>query len=525
MPPTLSLAWFGSLVVAVSPGPVEVRQQLDATLAAHWREQRVAPAPGTDDATFLRRVYLDLTGRTPTARRVRDFLASPAGDKRARLVDELLASDAFAEHWGRVWAERLLGQRPFKQDRYDGLVLADYLRGAVKANRPYRAVVRELILAEGPSDASGPANFLLRYEARPADLTGAVARQFLGVSLQCAQCHDHPFQKWKKDEFWGMAAYFARVRLFEANAEDAEGLTGIAEARRGELMLPDSNAEPDEEGNVPKKAVRPQLPGATPDVSVPGKRRHTLADWITADANPYFASHAVNQTWSQFFGNGLMPALDGLDKQADARLLDAQRLLADDFRAGGYDLRRLIRAIVLSRAYQLSSGAAPAGDDDKVDLQVRTFARFPVRPLALDPLYRSIVQATGYHGDEQGEEQDEPAEQPERNPPGEDDPPPTDLPADLLGERALTVQRSLTLLNGDYIHQAVRAGVREIRSVLGARPTPAHVEALFLATLSRRPTPEEASAMLELAQTGEGALGLEDVLWALLNSAEFTSNH
>jgi hypothetical protein len=521
---TASLALLGSLTLAAPPDATEVREQVDRALAAHWKEQGVTPAPHADDATFLRRVSLDLTGRTPTARQVRHFLASQAPDKRAKLVDELLDGDAFAEHWGRTWAERLLGQRPFKQDRYDGLVLAEYLRGAVKANRPYRAVVRELITAEGLSDASGPANFLLRYEGKPTDLTGAVAKNFLGVSLQCAQCHDHPSQKWKKDEFWGLAAYFARVRLYEANAEDAEGLTGIAEARRGELMLPDSEAEPDEDGNVPKKAVRPQLPGGAPDVSVPGKRRHTLAAWVTADANPYFASHAVNQVWAHFFGDGLMPALDGLDKPGDARPREALHLMADDFRAAGYDLRRLVRTIVLSRPYQLGSATAK-GSDDKADLQVRAFARFPVRPLALDPLYRSVVRATGYHGDEQGEEQDEPAEQPERNPPGEDDPPAMDPAVDLLGERALTVQRSLTLLNGDYIHQAVRAGVRQVRSVHGGRPTPAHVEELFLATLSRRPMPEETSAMLRLAQTGEGPHGLEDVLWAFLNSAEFTTNH
>ena len=157
----------------------------------------------------------------------------------------------------------------------------------------------ELLSGSGLTDASGPANFLARDEAKPVLLAGAVSKQFLGVTLECAQCHDHPFAKWKQEDFWGLAAYFGRVRLMaNANDDDGQGLRAVLEARRGELMVPDMAGKPDENGNYPKKAVTPKLPTAdAPPVA--NDRRRQLAEWVTAADNPYFARHAVNQVWAQ----------------------------------------------------------------------------------------------------------------------------------------------------------------------------------------------------------------------------------
>src|SRR5262249_30061164 len=184
----------------------ETADRLDAALAAQWQQAQVSPDAPADDATFLRRVWLDLAGRVPPVDQARAFLDDRAAGKRARLVDQLLASDQFADHWGGLWAQRLTGRRLLKQEHYDGRVLHEYLRNSLPANRSYRDVVTDLLTAAGPSDSNGPVNFLLRYEAKPTDLAGAVGKQFLGISLQCAQCHDHPFAKWKKDDFWGVAA-------------------------------------------------------------------------------------------------------------------------------------------------------------------------------------------------------------------------------------------------------------------------------------------------------------------------------
>src|SRR5262249_24409529 len=150
-------------------------------------------------------------GQVPPVLHARAFLDDRDPARRTRVLDDLLASDEFADHWGRAWTQRLTGKRPVRQDKYNGKVLQHYLRTAFAAGRSYRQVVQELICGEGLMDASGPANFLLRYDGKPADLAGAVGQRFLGVTLQCAQCHDHPFAQWKKEDFWGTAAFFSRL--------------------------------------------------------------------------------------------------------------------------------------------------------------------------------------------------------------------------------------------------------------------------------------------------------------------------
>jgi hypothetical protein len=499
--------------------PADVRARLDSAVAAQWKAAHLRPEEPADDATFLRRVWLDLAGRVPPPLKSRAFLDDRDPAKRVRLVDSLLASPEFADHWGKGWAQRLTGKRPTLQDKYDGRVLHHYLRDALAANRSYRQVVTEMICAEGLSDTSGPANFLLRYEAKPADLAGAVGKKFLGVTLQCAQCHDHPRADWKKEDFWGVAAFFGRLKLL-----DSDELTAVLESRRGRLEIPDTAAKPDKDGNVPKKVVLPRLPNGTKPAPR-DRRRQTLAAWVTADANPYFARNAVNQVWAQLFGNPLLGPLDRPvpeSRRTQARLLD---LLAEDFTTGGHDIKRLIRILVLSRVYQLGTGHTPApgatGDSAAQAERLtkrRVLASFLIRPLSVDQLYQSIAQATGHRGEEEpdtakkDEDKDEDEEQ-------------GDTPVDLLGEPALTVQRALAMLNSAYLHKATQVGARAAVTANGKTPGPAHVEWLFLATLSRRPTAAESALMADLLKGGKGRRGLEDVLWVLLNSTEFNTNH
>jgi hypothetical protein len=512
-----STAWVLLLgpLVAASPPPesAAVTARLDALIVAEWQKHNVQPEALADDAVYLRRVWLDLGGRVPPATQARAFLDDRSPEKRTRLVEALLASDDFADHWGRVWAETLTGKRPIRQETYDGRVLHAYLRDGLKANKSYGALVSELISGSGLSDTSGPANFLARYEAKPANLAGAVARQFLGVSLQCAQCHDHPFASWKQDDFWGVAAFFARVRLLTNDGGDEqEQLTAILEARRGELLIPDPKAAPDGEGKRPKKTILPRFPVENGPAPV-GNRRPALAAWITGSKNPWFARHAVNQVWTQLLGSGLVSTLDREVDTADVRgqVLD---LLADDFRASGYDLKRLVRIVVTSRVYQLGSGAAKPAE---VEQRLHQLARFPVRPLSADQLFQAVVQATGYRGEE--------TDRPDAQDTEDEEPAEGDKPVEFLGERALSLQRTLALLNSAYVHRAVQVGAKLAQTANGPQATAANVEWLFLATLARRPNTEEAKAMLQLAKAGKTRPGLEDVLWVLLNSAEFNTNH
>jgi hypothetical protein len=516
--------WIVLGAQAAAPGPSGppaapaaggLHARLDEALEAGWKKLGLTPEAPVDDATFLRRAWLGLAGRVPPPIKAREFLDDKDPAKRARLVDALLAGDDFAEHWGRSWTQRLTGRRPVKQPTYDARVLTEYLRGALKENRSYRQIVSELLTGEGASDSSGPANFLLRY-AQPTDLAGAVGKQFLGVSLQCAQCHDHPYAKWKKDDFWGVAAFFARVKVLQGDA-----LTAVLEARRGELQVPDPQAKPAADGQVPMKTIKPRLPVEGSQPAVAGKRRQALAAWVTADGNPYFARHAANQAWAQLFGE---PLVKSFDLPAPPGLpAEVLQLLADDFRAGGYDLKRLVRGLVLSRAYQAGTGAdVAAGSSDSKEgearwRKVRNGACFLVRPLPVDTLYESVVQATGHRA---GPEAPQPAEG------QEEEEAEADVAADSLSERPLTVQRTLALLNGDYVHKAAQAGARAAVAVNGRRAAADQVEWLFLTTLSRRPTADETSLMLGLLRAAPNPTqGLEDVLWVLLNSTEFLTIH
>jgi len=496
--------------------------KLDGILEAKWQEDKVTPAPAADDATFLRRVYLDLTGQVPPVEKVQTFLADRKADKRVRLVDELLASDAFAEHWARTWAIRLTDRRPTQQDTHDGRVLKEYLRDSIKANKPYPRVVRDLVSGDGLADGSGPTNFLLRYNADPIQLAGAVGKQFMGATLQCAQCHDHVFAKWKKSDFWGMAAVFGRLK--KVNSEDGT-IAGILEARRGELEQPDPKGKPDENGNVPMIVVKPKLPGASE--AIKGKqRRNALADWLTSDDNPYVARHYVNQTWKQLFGSKLVPGLDDVDGVASQPHGDILELLTADFKSGGYDTKRLVRVLVLSRAYQLGSKGGQ-GSADEVKLahrQLENFARFRARPLSVDQLYASVIGATGYNPmPDPPPPETPPATPPE--PPEDPEEDPADKPVEALGPNSLTVQRALVLLNGDFVHQAASAGAAQAAKKKGEKIDAGHIEYLFLATLSRKPDADEGKAMLKLLEVEDKNAGLQDVIWALLNSAEFNSNH
>jgi hypothetical protein len=509
-----SSAW-----AADGPAARDAAARLDAALEARWQSQGVEPAGRCDDATFLRRAWLDLAGRVPPFLVARDFLPSRDENKRAKLVDSLLASDEFADYWGRVLTETLTQQRPVRRETHDGRVLQKHLRDALAQNKSYQTITRELIAGQGLSESSGPANFILRYDAQPNQLTGAVSKLFLGVSLQCAECHNHPFEKWTQDDYRGMAAFFARVRRLDDN-NAADYLRAVVETRRGEFEVDDPDAKK-VEGQEPKKLkITPRLlDGASPRSDL--SRREALAEWATSAVNPYFARNAVNRVWAQLFGRGLVEPLEGLGAQSPGPHSEVLDVLARDFTAAGFDLKHLFRTVLLSRAYNSESAPAAADGDVRSEqtlAELACFARFPVRPLSVDQLFESIVQSTGHSG------RDEAAEA-EAEEMGDYGAAYNDWPAMILGERALTVQRSLVLLNGPYVQEAAGSGSRVALAAHGSRPGRAHVEFAFLATLSRQPTDEEANAMLDLVKTSKGNRGLEDVWWTILNSAEFNSNH
>jgi hypothetical protein len=513
----------GRAPAADQPGPAAVAQQVDLALAAHQKAAGVTPLAACDDATFLRRAYIDLAGRTPPFLAARDFLNDSSQNKRARLIETLLASDEFAEHWGRVLTIMLTDRRPVRVETHDGRVLRDYLSDALRNNRSYRDIVRELIAGRGLSESSGPANFLLRYDVQPNQLTGAVGKRLLGVSLQCAECHNHPFERWTQEDFRGMQAFFVRTKRLDDN-NAAEYLRAVVDTKKGELEIDDPNAKPKEGEEPPKLKIPPKFLGGE-QFTATTTRREALADWVTSEKNAYFGRNMANRVWAHVFTRGLVEPLDSLGAEKPGPHADVLEPLAAGFAASGYDLKWLLRTILLTQAYERGSGSTTSTDgpaaesaDPQAAVQVNLLARFPARSLTVDELYQSIVQSTGHTGvDEAAEAQYNEQEM--------DQLAYADRPVEFLGERAMTVQRSLVLLNSPYVQEAAHYGSRVTLAAQGRRDPKAQLDFAFLATLARQPTPEESTRLLALLDAGKGGPGLEDLWWLLLNSAEFSSNH
>jgi hypothetical protein len=506
---------------------------IDRLVAARWDEARVSPSPPADDGEFLRRVALDLTGKIPTAGEVRAFLDDPRADKRERLVERLLDGPAYITHATNVEL-RLMIPEVDSDPQAQALAPAfeAWLRGQVAANAGSDRIVRAILTASVPEGRARPpvvANparppepsplpFYVAKDVKSENIAASTARLFLGLRLECAQCHNHPFASWTRDQFWGYAAFFASLE--RGDTEEAP-LDPIRErADRREVAIPGAG------GRVVKATF---LDGGAPRLRPQEPPRMALADWMTAPENPYFARAAVNRIWAQLFGIGLVDPVDDMgadNPPSHPELLDA---LARSFAEHGFDRKFLIRAIALSRPYQLTSrasepGASPGGVAD----DPRLFARMRERGLTAEQLYDSLAEAIGLTPEELGPGRFSVAAD---SPRGEflerfarHDEPST--------EAQTTILQALALMNGRVVAGATHLERGATLSAVAEAPfldTAGRVEALFLATVSRRPKPEEAARMAAYVErggaTGDRRKALADVFWALLNSPEFLLNH
>lgn len=507
-------------VTGVADGPdvlTQVSVRIDEIGQQRCRLAGVALAERSSDAEFLRRIWLDLAGRTPPVDVAVNAHQQPLN--RTSVVDDLLESPEHAQHWGRLWTEYFTDRRPFDQTDYDPRRLQQFLTAAVKENRPYDRLIADLLTGDGVSDCTGPVNFLLRYNAEPVALAGAVSQKFLGLSLQCAECHDHPHAAWKQQDFWGLAAHFARLRKMQAAApQEGETFLVVVERPRGELMIPDRPGPKGESGDSPRKAVFPQLPGRSR--SAPNQpRRSVLVAWLSDPANPYVSRHVVNIIWQRLMGQKLIDSFDHWPPEnsgsPEVQMLD---LLAADLVDHKFDLQRLIRAIVLSETYQRTGKLAeqPATADSNSQLEESLgWSRAKPRPLSADQLHLSIAQAFGYHHDENdfrlaqatGEEFS------------------YDLPTASFNAAPLSVGRSVAMYNSDHVRGAVEFGAESLIRLYGPSAGPEHVDRLFLALLTRKPTQQELELFQDLVGAGDIHQGLQDAIWVILNSAEFMTNH
>ncbi len=487
------------------------RNFLDDLLYARLDALKVPPSPTATDAVFLRRASLDLTGEQPRPDAVRQFLADSDPEKRVKLVDRLIASADFV----RFWEIKLGDLLQISSARFGNgaAYYHTWLNQQIGENRPWDQSVRTLLTALGNPMIfeGGPVNYALDG---PDAQTQAeqTAQRFLGLRLRCAQCHDHPFDVWTQDDYYGLAAFFAKVQR-----GGGPGRTEVKLNPKGTV-----------EHLRTKQVVTPRLPGGTlVHLAETDDPRKALADWMTAPDNPYFARAMANWVWAQFFGKGLADPADDLSRSnppVHPELLDA---LARHFVDHKFDLRDLIRAVAVSEAYGLSSATIPGNEKDN-----RLFSHQTPRPLSAHQMADALAQAT-----------DVPNRFPNK-PPGTRaievyDPATVSTILDTFGRCARTVgcasvstpplslRQSLLLIGGDVIESKVNSLDGYLANLLELNPEPDEiVENLYLRVVCRPPSAEELSRWsAELSRAKSRGEASEDLFWALLNSREFAFNH
>jgi hypothetical protein len=537
--PSCFLAAVAFLAMAPGADAQPLHQRIDALISAKPNFAAMA-APLAGDAEFLRRVTLDLTGTIPTAVEARAFLADPSADKRAKLIDRLLASPEHARHMAAVF-DRMLMERRADQ-HVPRTQWEDYLRAAFAANRPWDELVREVLAADGTDPKlRAAAKFSLDRNGDPNLLTRDIARLFLGMNLHCAQCHDHPLvDDYKQDHYQGVFAFLNRSYVFKTGKK---GESVIAEKAEGEVSY-QSVFDP----SKATKTTPPRMPGR-PAVAEPklekGKewlvapakdvrpvpkfsRRAQLAGQVTDVANERFRRNAVNRLWALMMGRGIVHPLDldhGRNPPSHPELL---KLLADEFAASKFDTRALLRELALTQTYQRGS-ELPAGVKE---VPPESFAVAILKPLSPEQLARSLMQGSGLTDSERltlGKTLDETKLSARLAPnirafvqtfgsqPGQ----PEDRGFDV------TIDQTLFLNNGSTVRTwlAQRAGNLTDR-LMALKDDKAVVDELYLSVLTRAPSEEERKEFVDyLKGRSDRAAAFQELEWALLASAEFRFNH
>jgi hypothetical protein len=503
--------------------------RLDRLLEADWAARGVKPAAPADDAEFLRRAYLDLLGRAPRVAETRAFLADADPAKRTKLIDRLLVMPGHARHFAATtrtdWLPQADSDNRFfgTGDQFEG-----WLRDQYRANTPADEVVRRLLGAKLGSgsqirfgiDGDGPPRrgtdpvraFYEANEFKPEQLAAAASRLFLGVKLECAQCHDHPFAPLSREQFWQMAAFFG----------DFAPLPPVPPSFVGPLQ-PQYTKNRIAVPNADRTVAAVFFDGEVPEWTNDREPREELGRWIAAADNPFFARNVANRTWARFFGIGIV---DPVDEPGDANppshpeVLDE---LAKGFAAAKFDNRFLIRVITRTKAYQLTSRLSHPTQAD-----ARRFARMPLKGLTGGQIYDSFVAATGYKG--AGFQPNEDFFDPRgRSPRGQFQ---KAFPGGKPTEARTSILQALMMMNGAAVADQTTLATSEVLAAVADAPflsTEGRVETLFLAALTRFPTPDErerfASYVDRGGPSGDKQKALADVFWALLNSTEFLFNH
>lgn len=502
---------------------------IDRCIEEKLKSLRILPAPLCDDRVFLRRAYYDLLGSPPTADEARTFLANTDADKRAKLVDELLARPEFADYWAMKWAD-LLKNEERVLDRKGVQAFQAWIRTSIATNKPVDEFCRELIAARGSTYTSPAANYY-RANRDPLTRAEATAQLFLGTRLQCARCHNHPFERWTQDDYYNWASFFARVDY--KVLENRRGDKNDKHEFDGEqiVWLPPSGEV--KNPRTEQNAVPRFLGDAGPSAEALGDRLQTLADWVTDADNPLFARVQANRIWFHLMGRGVVEPIDDFrstNLPANPALLDH---LTTSFVASKFDLKRLIREIMTSRAYQRSTETNATNASDEANFARATIRRLPAEPL-LDAMHLVCDVPTRFKGYPVGVKATQiPGVQVGRDRGLELSPddrflrvfgkPPRLLTCECERSTDSTLVQSFDLISGEMLNGLLTTPNNRLGRMIEANLTPEEiVTELCWWTINRAPTPSEMSAGLEIISDARNQRqAVEDLAWALINAKEF----
>ncbi len=489
---------------------------IDRHVFAKHRQLQLRPAPVATDEVFLRRVFLDTIGVLPTSKEARAFLASQDPRRRAKLIDELLERPEFGYFWALKWADVMRGNRESITERgVHGL--HRYLVRNFTEDRPFDQFARDVLTSLGNTIHNPPANFY-RISQKPDEAAESMAQLFLGVRIQCAKCHNHPYEAITQDDYYGFAAYFARVRLKAQRFGLDDRIVYLD--RKGELKHP-----------VTEQVVAPSAFGnPAGELAADDDPRERLADWLASPSNPYFARSTVNRIWYHIFGRGIVEPVDDFrtsNPPAIAELLDA---LAADFAKNGYRVKRIIRTILNSDTYQLD--ARPPRQSKFAANAEKYFTHAAVRMLSAEQILDAIASATGlpeqFPGYPVGTRAIQLAEGAiEHNFLKAFSKPIRDVACDCARETEPSLNQVIHLINNpDVLNKLDADDSRLGRMLAKNKTTEAIIEEVYLASLSRRPSDRETQlALKHVAGLQDRAEGLRDLQHALINSNEFLLRH
>lgn len=502
---------------------------IDKLVLKKLEQLRIPPSGNSTDAEFIRRAYLDAAGILPTPAEVEAFLADKSPDKRTQMIDRLLERPEFVDYWAYKWSDLLLvsSRRLSKPDMW---TYYNWIRASVGANKPWDQFVRQVITASGNARENGAVNYYLIHR-EPIDIVENTTQAFLGTSITCARCHNHPLEKWTQMDYYGMLNQFSRVRIKTAASQRVGGVfeeASVYSSPTGEINHPRLGRP-----LPPKPLDAPAL-----ELDSPEDRRVYYAQWLTSAENPYFARALVNRVWKNFMGRGLVEAVDDLrmtNPPSNGELFDA---VVADFTQSGFDVKKLIRTVMMSATYQASSrpNALNAQDEkyfshyflrrlpaevllDALSQVTQSPQKFPGMPMGMRALQLPDAQVDSYFLTAFGRPSREQTRESERT-----------------AEPSIT--QALHVINGDTLNSKLRSpdGTVAMLMKLGLSDERT-VEYLFLSAFSRMPNGEEKQLMTAALRTARearqaGASGddpyrdaLEDMLWAMITSKEFIFNH